>query len=131
MQMAVQCSEEFPFNAPEEAYAAAQGVQPQIAAFFPDSVQPLFAVCKEWTVTPPDPRENLAVSSDLPTLVLAGEGDPITPPDWGRMVAQDLSTAHFYEFPANGHWVVRSSSCAVLIALAFWENPTSDPGYIC
>jgi len=131
MQMAVQCSEEFPFNAPEEAYAAAQGVQPQIAAFFPDSVQPLFAVCKEWTVTPPDPRENLAVSSDLPTLVLAGEGDPITPPEWGRMVAGDLSNAYFYEFPANGHWVARSSNCAVLIALAFWENPTSDPGYIC
>jgi pimeloyl-ACP methyl ester carboxylesterase len=131
MQMAVQCSEEFPFNAPEEAYAAAQGVQPQIAAFFPDSVQPLFAVCKEWTVTPPDPRENLAVSSDLPALILAGEGDPITPPDWGRMVAGDLSHAYFYEFPANGHWVVRSSNCAVLIALAFWENPTVDPGYIC
>ena len=49
MQMAVQCSEEFPFNAPEEAYAAAQGVQPQIAAFFPESVQPLFAVCREWS----------------------------------------------------------------------------------
>jgi pimeloyl-ACP methyl ester carboxylesterase len=35
MQMAVQCAEEFPFNAPEEAYTAAQNVQPQIAAFYP------------------------------------------------------------------------------------------------
>jgi pimeloyl-ACP methyl ester carboxylesterase len=131
MQMAVQCSEEFPFNAPEEAFAAAQGVQSQIAAFFPESVQPLFEVCKEWTVTPPDPRENLRVASDLPTLVLAGEGDPITPPDWGRIVAGDLSHAYFYEFPANGHWVARSSPCAVQMALAFWENPTLDPGYIC
>lgn len=131
MQMAVQCSEEFPFNAPEEAYAAAQGVQPQVAAFYPDSAQPLFAVCKEWTVTPPDPRENLAVSSDLPALVLAGEGDPITPPEWGRIVAQDLSNAYFYEFPANGHWVARSSPCALQMALAFWENPTVDPGSMC
>lgn len=131
MQMAVQCSEEFPFNAPEESFAAAQGVQPQIAAFFPDSVQPLFAVCKEWTVTPPDPRENLPVISDLPTLVLAGEGDPITPPDWGRMVAGDLSHAYFHEFPRNGHWVARSSPCAVQMALAFWENPSVDPAYIC
>ena len=131
MQMAVQCSEEFPFNAPEEAYAAAQGVQPQIAAFYPQSVQPLFAVCREWNITPPDPRENLPVSSDVPTLVLAGEGDPITPPEWGRMVAGDLSHAFFYEFPAHGHWVTRSSSCAVLMTLAFWDRPTVDPGSIC
>ena len=131
MQMAVQCSEEFPFNAPDEAYVAAQGVQPQIAAFYTDSVQPLFAVCREWTAGPPDPRENIAVSSDLPTLVLAGEHDPITPPDWGRMVAQDLSNSYFYEFPGNGHWVARSSPCALQMALAFWENPTVDPGSLC
>jgi pimeloyl-ACP methyl ester carboxylesterase len=131
MQMAVQCAEEFPFNAPEEAFAAAQGVQPQIAAFFPGSVQPLFAVCREWTTVPPNPRENSPVHSDVPALVLAGEGDPITPPEWGRMVAGDLTHAWFHEFPAPGHWVARSSSCAVQMALAFWENPAVDPGPIC
>ena len=131
MQMAVQCSEEFPFNAPEEAFTAAQGIQPQIAAFYPEDVQPLFAVCKQWMVTPPDPRENLPVTSDLSTLVLAGEGDPITPPEWGRMVAGDLSNAYFYEFPANGHWVARSSLCAMNMALALWENPAVDPGFVC
>jgi pimeloyl-ACP methyl ester carboxylesterase len=131
MQMAVQCSEELPFNAPEDAYAAAQNVQPQIAAFYPPSVQPLFAVCKEWMTAPPDPRENLPVSSDLPTLVLAGEQDPITPPDWGRMVATDLSNSYFREFPRNGHWVTRSSQCALQMALAFWQNPGTDPGSLC
>lgn len=131
MQMAVQCSEEFPFNAPEEAYAAAQNVQPQIAAFFPQSVQPLFAVCREWPTLPPDPRENQPVHSDVPALVLAGEGDPITPPEWGRMVAGDLSRAWFHEFPVQGHWVARSSPCAVQMALAFWEDPTTDPGPVC
>ena len=131
MQMAVQCAEEFPFSAQEEAYAAAQGVQPQIAGFFPASVQPLFAVCREWTVAAPDPRENLPVSSNVPALILAGEGDPITPPDWGRRVAGNLSHAYFHEFPANAHWVARSSSCAMQMALAFWENPTVDPGPIC
>jgi pimeloyl-ACP methyl ester carboxylesterase len=131
MQMAVQCSEEIPFSLPQEAYAAAQGVQPQIAAYYPQSVQPLFDVCTEWTTTPPDPRENLPVHSDIPALVLAGDGDPITPPDWGRMVAGDLSHAYFHEFPGNGHWVARSSPCAVQMALAFWENPTVDPGSIC
>ena len=131
MQMAVQCAEEIPFNTPEDAYVAAQGVQPQIAAYFADSVQPLFAVCREWAFAPPDPRENLPVVSDLPTLVLAGEQDPITPPEWGRMVAQDLSNSYFHEFPGSGHWLARSSQCALLMALAFWDDPTIDPGYVC
>ena len=131
MQMAVQCAEEFPFNTPEEAYAGAQNLQPQIAAFYPLSVQPLFAVCREWTTTPPDPRENLAVLSDLPALVLAGEHDPITPPEWGQLVATDLLNAYYYAFPGNGHWVTRSSPCALQMSLAFWLDPAVDPGYHC
>jgi pimeloyl-ACP methyl ester carboxylesterase len=81
MQMSVQCAEEIPFNAVEEAYAAAQGLPPQIAAFYPVTVRPLFAVCSAWTGIAPDPRENLPVVSDIPTLIFAGDHDPITPPD--------------------------------------------------
>ncbi|HJR80369.1 MAG TPA: alpha/beta fold hydrolase [Anaerolineales bacterium] len=131
MQMSVQCVEEIPFNAAEEAFVAAQGVSPQIAAFYPVSVQPLFAVCKEWTSFVPDPRENLPVTSDIPALMLAGDHDPITPPDWGRMVGQNLSHSYFHEFPSHGHWVTRSSDCALSMSLAFWNDPTQDPGYFC
>jgi len=131
MNMAVQCAEEIPFGTMEDVYQAAQDVPPQIAAYYSNSVQPLFAVCREWASAPPDPRENLPVFSDVPTLILAGEQDPITPPEWGRMVAQDLSNSHFHEFPESGHWVMRSSPCTVMMALAFWDDPTSDPGSVC
>ena len=133
MQMSVQCAEELPFNAPEEAYAAAQAqsVQPQVSAFYPASVQPLFAVCREWPALAPDPRENQPVTSDLPALILAGDHDPITPPEWGWMTAQNLSRAYFHEFPGHGHWVTRSSRCALSMALAFWNDPNVDPGYVC
>ena len=131
MQMSVQCAEEIPFGTAEEAYAVAQGVQPQLAVFYPASVQPLFAVCKEWTGVPPDPRENVPVSADTPTLILAGDQDPITPPDWGRMVSQNLSHAYFHEFPGQGHWVTRSSPCALSMALTFWNDPNADPGSVC
>lgn len=128
MQMAVQCAEEFPFSAPDEAYIAAQGVQPQIVAYYSASVQPLFAVCREWTAAAPDPSENLPVASDLPVLVLAGDHDPITPPEWGRRISQHLPHSYFHEFPGHGHWVTRSSRCALEMALAFWNDPAVDPG---
>jgi pimeloyl-ACP methyl ester carboxylesterase len=131
MQMAVQCAEEIPFSGPDDAFAAAQGVQPQIAAFFPVSILPLFAVCRDWHSEPPDPRENQPVQSDVPALVLAGEYDPITPPAWGQMVAGYLTHSYFFEFPGNGHWVTRSSPCALEMALAFWEDPASAPNPSC
>lgn len=131
MQMSVQCGEEIRFSPPEQAFAAAQGVQPQLANFFPASVLPLFAVCQKWASTPLDPRENQAVTSDLPVLVLAGEYDPVIPPQWGRMAANTLPKAYFYEFAGNGHWVTRSSSCARSMALAFWEKPESAPDSTC
>jgi pimeloyl-ACP methyl ester carboxylesterase len=131
MQMAVQCGEELPFNRPEDAYTAAQGLQPQIAAFYPATVQPLFEVCGEWTTVYPQASENLPVTSAVPALVLAGEHDPITPPQWGEMVTEDLSNAYFYQFPGNGHWVTRSSRCALQMSLAFWQDPSLDPGSVC
>ena len=131
MQMSVQCAEEIPLNGAEEAFAAAQGVSPQIASFYPASVQPLFAVCGEWTAVAPDPRENLPVASEIPALILAGDHDPITPPDWGRLAAQNLSHAYFHEFAGHGHWVTRSSPCALSMALAFWNDPTRDPNSLC
>ncbi len=131
MQMAVQCAEELPFNQAEEAFAAAAEVRPQIAAFFPASVQPLFATCREWGFTSTDPRENQPVASPVPALILAGEFDPITPPDWGRQAAAVLENSYFVEFPYNGHWVTRSSACARAMALAFWESPAMPPDPDC
>lgn len=131
MQMSVQCNEELPFDTMGTAYAAAQGLQPQIAAYYLPTVQALFDACSDWTGSRPAAIENMPVRSELPALILAGEGDPITPPEWGRLVAEDLSHAYFREFAGNGHWATRSSSCALQMALAFWENPSIDPAGIC
>jgi pimeloyl-ACP methyl ester carboxylesterase len=130
LQMSMICAEEIPFSSPEEAFDLAQGTPPQIANFFPASVQPLFTACQAWGADP-DLRENLPVTSNVPALVLGGEFDPITPPSWGRMAVENLSQAYFYEFPANGHWVTRSSGCAISMMLAFLEEPDTPPDSGC
>jgi pimeloyl-ACP methyl ester carboxylesterase len=131
MGTSVQCRGEIPFNSGEEAYLAAQGVQPSIAAFFPQNVQYLFSLCPDWTGAVPDPRENQPVSSDIPALVMAGAFDPITPPAWGQMTAAHLTNSYYFEFQGNGHWVTRSSDCALSMAVALWDNPASPPDASC
>jgi len=131
MGTSVQCAEEVPFGSAEAVQNAAQGVQPAIAALFSKSNQYLFTICPDWSGQAADPRENKPVTSDIPTLILAGEGDPITPPAWGQMTAAHLSRASFYEFRGQGHWVTRSSRCALSMALAFWDDPTATPESSC
>lgn len=131
MGISVQCAEEVLFNTGEDVFIAAQGLQAEIAAFFPRSVQYLFAVCQGWTDVIPNPRENQPVTSAIPALILAGELDPITPPAWGQMTAGLLSNSFYYEFRGNGHWVTRSSPCALSIMLAFLDDPLISPDTAC
>jgi hypothetical protein len=55
------------------------------------------------------------VVSDVPTLVLSGEVDPITPPGWGESVARHLTAATHITMPATGHGVIGTPCGATLI----------------
>jgi pimeloyl-ACP methyl ester carboxylesterase len=40
--------------------------------------------------------ENKLIHSDIPTLVLAGEYDPVQPPAWGQPAASTLATVTIF-----------------------------------
>jgi len=89
MHIALQCSDEVAFTNVDEV-AAAIAPYPQLRGLTEGdafSGTGVFPVCASWGTAPPDPRENAPVASDIPALVLAGEYDPITPPEWGQAVA--------------------------------------------
>ena len=50
----------------------------------------LRARCAVWQVPPTAHSTRLPVSSPVPTLILAGDLDPVTPSSWARSVAQHL-----------------------------------------
>lgn len=88
-----------------------------------------FAACALWNV-PPVTDNSAPVVSDIPTLVLAGQYDPITPPAWGQQVAENLSSSFFIEFPGVGHSVT-NNPCPLGFAAAFIDDPTQAPGLDC
>ncbi len=133
MNLAVQCNEELPFTTPEEV-AAATAAQPRLEQFFAGASNigmPMFDICELWAAGVADPVENEAVSSSIPTLVMAGEYDPITPPQWGERAASTLENVTFVEFPGLGHAASLSSDCSTEIAIAFFDNPTAEPDTGC
>ncbi|HEY7884344.1 MAG TPA: alpha/beta hydrolase, partial [Cellvibrionaceae bacterium] len=69
----------------------------------------------------------MPVYSDVPTLLLSGELDPVTPPMWGRMVADTLTAGRHRVLREIGHGVAYSSVCGQNIMRAFWSDPLAEP----
>jgi len=122
MMFSVQCHEEVPFSSPE-AFDAALAHYPEFAGLFERAAAGglAYRVCAGWGAGQADGIENQPVTSNIPTLVLAGEFDPVTPPAWGRHAAETLSRSHFFECPGVGHGAT-AADCGREMALAFWEN---------
>lgn len=132
-QLAVQCNEEVSFGSRDDVAAAAAD-HPLVAGYFesgPSSGSGIFDVCETWDAGEADAEANEALTSDIPTLVLAGDLDPITPPRWGEQIAGDLSQAYFVQFPFTGHGSLPSHDCAVDITADFLDQPGSEPATGC
>jgi pimeloyl-ACP methyl ester carboxylesterase len=127
MYYSVQCYEEAPFSAPK-AVADAIAAYPGLGDFSPFRSD--LAICDVWGLDSYDVAENLPVYSDVPTLVLSGEYDPITPPRWGQLAAETLSSSFFYEFPGLSHSITLHA-CPRDLALAFIDDPTGLPVIDC
>ncbi len=124
MYFSTQCADETPFTS-QEAIAASIAASPLFSRIQDSEgtyAQDAFDTCAVWDVQPSPPVENEPVRSDIPTLVLAGEYDPITPPSHGMAVAAKLSNATFVEFPAVGHGLLLEGDCAKSIINAFLDG---------
>ena len=75
--------------------------------------------------------ENEPMASDNPTLLLAGDYDPITPFSFAQETADYLSQAYYFEFEERSHAVVGSSSCGMELVTAFLNQPDLPPDATC
>lgn len=72
-----------------------------------------------------------AVSSDIPTLIIAGRLDPAAPPELARRIARHLTRAYLYELPDESHDAREVSACHVSLLARFWEDPSTAPDGSC
>lgn len=82
--------------------------------------------CALWDVEPLPRSFHDTVHSDVPTLVLAGSFDPVTPSDDSAATADALGRAAYVEFAGAGHGVSFEIGCATTVAVAFVADP--EPG---
>ena len=132
MGLAVQCHEEVPFSTLEQ-YQQVMRDYPHLASFFEKSIlgEMVYQACAVWETGQAEAIENQPVSSDVPTLVMQGEYDPITPPHWGLRAAETLTNDHYFLYPGVGYGASTVEGCPRDMMIAFLDDPTRAPDSAC
>jgi pimeloyl-ACP methyl ester carboxylesterase len=96
--LSLTCSEDLPFIREDEIPAAVQGT------FLGDfRIRKQQAACAAWPVPPVDRAFLDPVVSDVPTLLLSGERDPVTPPGNAERAARTLKNSVHVVIPDGAH----------------------------
>lgn len=106
-------------------------ISPVLAESGKQSAEALLATCEVWEVPELGPEIDAPVTSSVPTLILSGQFDPITPPAFGDLAAETLSQSYVYTFPNVGHSAAGANPCANGIIQAFLNNPEVEPRATC
>lgn len=127
----VECIEEIPFNRLSAAETLSQNIPDPFLDGLLYYVIDQFEICEVWEVTPAAEIETQPVVSDIPTLVLAGEFDPITPPVWGEAAVSTLSRSQLVIVPGAGHSLIDAGPCPSGLGVAFLNDPTAPLDTAC
>ena len=131
MNQSVECQEEVAFLNEDTAIANVPAEPAPLHDNSVSAIEGTFNDCQIWNVTPADAVENQPVVSDIPTLVVAGEFDPITPAKWAQDAASYLPNSFYFLFPGGGHGVIDINECSQGIMQAFLDDPAQEPDASC
>ena len=82
----------------------------------------LSQVCSVWPSDKVDERFSAPVSSNIPTLLLSGELDPATPPDWAKLAMTGMENAKHLIAPYAAHGVAMQSCANRIVAQLVEES---------
>jgi pimeloyl-ACP methyl ester carboxylesterase len=134
MQYSVLCADDLIGRTQQEYLANRASVPSQLRGRISPEVATKYGalgICRNWQVKQADPSVKLPLVSDVPTLVLTGEFDPVTPPEYGQLVASKLRNGYYFNLSGAGHNVIAASECARQVAGAFFNDPTHVPEAAC
>jgi pimeloyl-ACP methyl ester carboxylesterase len=109
--------------------------RPQLRALPPSDAnvydrRELNSICNAWSALGPAPL--IPTATQVPTLVLGGQFDPVAGPSLSRRIVDQLGDkARLVEFPLIGHNVRAFSVCGAKVASDFIDRPGETPDTSC
>jgi pimeloyl-ACP methyl ester carboxylesterase len=122
------CAEDAPFSSPAAMNARLEAMPEAWRRWFaPTSI---FDVCNVWQVPAAPAVEHQPVDSAIPTLVMSGAFDPITPPSYGALAAQTLVRSQSVVLTEEAHGS-STSPCGERILRDFLNDPSAAVDSTC
>jgi pimeloyl-ACP methyl ester carboxylesterase len=120
MQFSVICAEDEPyFAAAVDRAAMAKTYQGA------EQVDAVREICKLWPRGPVDSDLHAPLHSDIPTLLLSGEADPVTPPGDAERAASGLTRHRHLILKGEGHGQL-GTGCMPRLTAAFLDAAAPD-----
>jgi pimeloyl-ACP methyl ester carboxylesterase len=112
MQNSVVCSEDVPY------FDAARIDRRKLEDTYQGTEQldALLEICRLWPRGPVDPDLHAPLKSDVPSLLLSGEADPVTPPAGAERLARGLTRHRHLILKGEGHGQLATGCVPVLMA---------------
>nr|WP_243451902.1 alpha/beta fold hydrolase [Sphingosinicella soli] len=126
MQLSIQCNDEQEW-AKGHRRPAGDWPRPVFAAFKYAYDRP---DCATWKVASAPAALHARVHSDIPTLILAGAYDPVTPPVLGEIALKGLPNGRLVNFPGLGHGLTETM-CGQTILTGFIVDPQAPLDQSC
>jgi pimeloyl-ACP methyl ester carboxylesterase len=120
MQLSVLCAEDFPRIQTEDAERESSGTM-----FGRHLLETRMKACRFWPRGTVPANYYEPVQSSVPTLVLSGELDPVTPPPWGEIAAKTLPNSKHLIAPGTGHGVV-TTACGMRLIREFYDRASAN-----
>src|SRR5450755_2803894 len=121
MQYSVICSEDEPFFTAGNLDRAAMARTYQGT----ELVDALREICKLWPRGPVDADLHAPLHSDIPTLLLSGEADPVTPPADAERAALGLTQHRHLVLKGEGHGQL-NTGCVPRLMAEFLDSAAPD-----
>jgi pimeloyl-ACP methyl ester carboxylesterase len=112
MQNSVVCSEDVPY------FKVNEDERQRLASTYQGVAQldALTAICAIWPHGPVDADLHAPLHSEIPTLLLSGEDDPVTPPDAAERAARGLTRHRSLLLAGEGHGQLATGCVPKLMA---------------
>lgn len=120
MQLSVICAEDAPRVTAADAERESEGT-----LFGEYVMRSQRLACEFWPKGAVAPSFYDPVQSSVPTLVMSGALDPVTPPVWGEQTAASLPASAHVVIPGTGH-TAGSTGCGIRIIRAFIDAGTVE-----
>jgi len=125
LYLSITCTEDFSLNSPTELKQEARGT-----LLGDYRAEQLRAACAVWPAGELPRDLHLPLLADIPTLVLSGVADPITPPVYGERLVEHLRNSRLLRIPNGAH--INFGDCVDHIIVQFIETAdTAKPDSRC